>query len=107
MSDDPIAEVLARAQRLPVAAVVKVFERYGKPLAIELPRAQADDQQAALELEDGCAATVRVLQVRMPVDVIANDWFVLEQPDAEPLAIPGPLFGAAIAALSRPRDAIS
>ncbi len=98
---DAIEEALALARRLPVKAVTTLFERYGKPLAVDVPPLEPDDQRAELALEDGSTATVRALQVRLPVDVIGNDWFVLETAGAEPLAMPGPLFAAALAALSR------
>jgi len=66
-----------------------------------MPTAEADDQRAELALPDGGAATVRVLQVRTQVDVIANDYFVLERPGEDALAVPGPLFAGALAALAR------
>lgn len=103
MVDEPdaIAEVLARARQLPPDAVAALFRRYGRPLAVELPPAAPDDRAVELALPDGAIATVRLLQVRTAVDVIANDWFVLAAPAAEPLAIAGPLFAAALAALAR------
>ena len=98
---DAIEEALALVRRLPPNAVATVFRRYGKPLDLELPPAEPDDSSAELVLDDGSTATVRVLQVRTPVDVIANDWFVLATPAAEALAVAGPLFAAALAALAR------
>lgn len=98
---DPIDEVLALALTIPARAIVVVFQRYGKPLADPLPPAEAEDQRAELVLEDGAAAALRVLNARTPVDVIGNDWFILEAPGAEPLAIPAPLFASAVAALAR------
>jgi hypothetical protein len=100
---DAIEEALALARRLPAAAIAALFHRYGKPLAAPLPPPAPDDQRVELTLDDGSAAAVRALEVRTPVDVIANHWFVLEPQGKEPLAIPGPLFAAALAALSRPR----
>jgi hypothetical protein len=96
VSDDPIAEALEIVRRLPAAAVGGVFARYGKPLAIELPPLGDQDLRAVVE-----GATVRAVRLRMPVDVIGNDWFVMEREGEEPLAIPGPLFAAAVAALAR------
>lgn len=93
---DPIEEALALAAALPAEAVVAVFRRYGKPLEAPLPPVEPDDQQAALD-----GARVRVVQVRLPIDVISNDWFVLEMRGQEPLAVAGPLFAAALSALSR------
>jgi hypothetical protein len=102
LDGDPIAEALERTRRLPVAAVAAVFRRYGRPLAIAIDALAPGDPRADLLLPDGHPATVRVVALRMPVDVIANHWFVLEvagEPD--PWAVPGPLFAAALAALSR------
>jgi hypothetical protein len=95
--DDPIDEALALAEALPASVVEALFARYGKPLADALPPLVDDDRQ--LPLAGG--GLVRVLNVRTPVDVIGNDWFVLESDSAEPLAVAGPLFAAAIAALTR------
>ena len=71
-----------------------------------MPPAEADDQRAELARPDGGAAPaiVRVLQVRGYGDVIPNDYFVLERPgagDEDALAVPGPLFAAALRALAR------
>ncbi len=101
LDGDPIAEALALAERLPARAVAAVFRRYGKPLEEELAPVEPDDQQARLLLPDGTTATLRVLQVRLPVDVISNDWFILEAAGSESLAIAGPLFASALAALAR------
>ena len=82
--------------------MVAIFSRYGKPLAVPMPPEAADDQRALLALPGGGAAGVRVLQVRAQVDVIANDYFVLEpRGDGDALAVPGPLFAAALQALAR------
>ena len=102
MSDDegdPVREALALTRAMPPATISGLFARYGKPLA--LPPGPPDDDAVALTLDDGRAATVRRLRLRMPVDVIGNDWFILETAGAAALAIPGPLFAAALAALAR------
>ena len=44
---------------------------------------------------------MRVLQVRTPVDVIANDYFVLEGAGEDALIVAGPMFSAALEALAR------
>jgi hypothetical protein len=104
LDGDPIAEALERTRRLPPAAIAAVFQRYGHPLDVSLEPLAADEPHAALTLPDGAQAAVRVASLRMPVDVIANHWFVLEVAGVEErLAVPGPLFAAALAALSRPR----
>jgi hypothetical protein len=92
---DPIVEVLDRARRLPVEVVAKVFDRYGRPLADD--RAELEP---VVQLADG--TQLGRLRHRAPVDVIANDHFVLVAPGQPALAMPGPLFAAAIAALDRP-----
>lgn len=96
---DPVREALALTRAMPPAAISGLFARYGKPLT--LPPGPPDDDTVALRLDDGQAATVRRLRLRMPVDVIGNDWFILETAGADALAIPGPLFAAALAALAR------
>jgi hypothetical protein len=98
---DAIDEALALAAALPAAVVTALFRRYGKPLAEAPPPVDADEQQLALAGEGADGAIVRVLNVRTQVDVIGNDWFVLETAGAEPLAVAGPLFAAALAALTR------
>lgn len=98
MAEDPIAEVLAAVRALPAAAVRALFARYGKPLAVEVAPARVDDPVAEVA-DEGGAATVRAVRIRMPVDVIANDWFTWERAGEETVAIPGPLFAAAVAAL--------
>ena len=97
---DAIDEALALARALPAAAVAALFRRYGKPIAVELP-AELGDRRAALVADGVDLGSVRVLNLRTAVDVIGNDWFVLEAPSAEPLAVAGPLFAAALAALAR------
>ncbi len=88
---------------MPPKAVLGIFSRYGKPLAVPMPPDAADDQRALLALPEGGTARVRVLQVRTQVDVIPNDYFVLERGPGtdDALAVPGPLFAGALAALAR------
>jgi hypothetical protein len=103
MSDDdvdPVQEALALVRTLPAAAVSGLFARYGKPLALP-PGPPDDENSAAITLDDGRPAVVRRLRLRMPVDVIGNDWFILEVAGDDALAIAGPLFAAALAALAR------
>ena len=85
---------------MPPKVVLRIFSRYGKPLAVAMPPAAADDQRVLLALPEGGEGSVRVLQVRTQVDVIPNDYFVLEGGGPEALAVPGPLFGAALQALA-------
>ena len=96
-------ETFALIAAVPPQAVLGIFSRYGKPLAVAMPPVTADDRRALLALPGGGEGSVRVLQVRTQVDVIANDYFVLEGGAAgdDPLAVPGPLFSAALAALAR------
>jgi hypothetical protein len=93
---DPIDDVFDQLERLRPEAVVAVFRRYGKPLADELPSVEKHPRITHL---GDTQAIVTVWRIRTHVDVIANDYFVLE--GDERLAVPGPLFAAAIAALSR------
>ena len=86
---------------MPPKVVLGIFSRYGKPLAVPMPPVAADDQRALLPLTDGGEARVRVLQVRTPVDVIANDYFVLEGAGEATLIVAGPMFSAALEALAR------
>ena len=96
---------------MPSDAVVAIFRRYGRPLAVAMPPPAADDQRAVLastagapaegKLASGASATVRVLQVMGYGDVIPNDYFVLERAGEEPLAVAGPFFAAALQALAR------
>ena len=92
---DPIVLALEDCARLPLPAVETLFARYGRPL-------EAEDVQLAPSrlLSDG-QTTVGRLSYRAPVDVIANDHFVLVRPGEAARAMPGPLFAAAIAALTR------
>ena len=84
---------------MPPDAVVAVFRRYGRPLAVEMPPPAVDDRRSVLERPTG--ATVRVLQVMGYGDVIPNDYFVLETTGEEPVAVAGPFFAAALEALAR------
>ena len=98
--NDAIDETLARAQTLPGTVVAAVFARYGRPLE-EAPPPRGADERCLPLVGDGLGgAVVRVINVRTAVDVIGNDWFVLEADGAEPLAVAGPLFAAAVAALT-------
>ena len=105
--EDTLPATFARVAAIPADAVVAVFRRYGRPLAVEMPPPDADDQRAVLEwpVDAGPApaatATVRVLQVMGYGDVIPNDYFVLEMTGEEPVAVAGPFFAAAIEALAR------
>ena len=86
---------------MPPDAVLAIFRRYGRPLAVAMPPPAADDQRAVLESPPGAPATVRVLQVMGYGDVIPNDYFVLELVGEEPVAVAGPFFAAALEALAR------
>jgi hypothetical protein len=95
---------------MPPDAVLAIFRRYGRPLAVAMPPPAADDRRAVLERPAGspaegpgmaAPATVRVLQVMGYGDVIPNDYFVLERAGEEPLAVAGPFFAAALEALAR------
>ena len=96
---------------MPPDAVLAIFRRYGRPLAVEMPPPAADDQRTVLAWPAGASAdsarppgvsaTVRVLQVMGYGDVIPNDYFVLELAGEEPLAVAGPFFAAALEALAR------
>jgi len=106
--EDTLPATFARIGALPPDAVLAVFRRYGRPLAVGMPAPAGDDQRAVLEWgrasrgEGGSAsATVRVLQVMGYGDVIPNDYFVLESAGEEPLAVAGPFFAAALEALAR------
>ena len=87
-------EALDRCALLSRAAIEALFARYGRPL--ELPEVVLDP---VIFVE---GAEVGRLSHRSPVDVIANDHFVLRGGD-DVLAMPGPLFAAAVAALTRQR----
>jgi hypothetical protein len=88
-----------RRRMLPAGAVSAALRRYGRPL--DIPRARLGDGEDALELPPPGSARLRAIRHRSPVDVIENDYFVLESEGAEPLAAPAPLVVAAILALAR------
>jgi hypothetical protein len=98
---DPIDEALAQAQALPAAVVAALFARYGKPLTDAPPPLVDGERHLPLAAAGLDGAVVRVVNVRTAVDVIGNDWFVLQVAGAESLAVAGPLFAAGIAALTR------
>ncbi len=98
--NEAIDEALSLARALPAEAVAAIFRRYAHPLEVALPPLAPDEPRAELFL-DGKTAIVRAVNLRAQVDVIGNDWFVLEIHNEEPLAIAGPLFFAALSALSR------
>ncbi len=89
-------EVLDAAVALGATVIARIFARYGKPLDDESLKTPLDP---AVLLADG---TTRLghLRFRAQVDVIANDYFVLASPGADPVAIPGPLFAAIVARFS-------
>ena len=108
--EDTLSATFARIGALPPDAVLAVFRRYGRPLAVAMPAPAGDDQRAVVEWPAatageggpaGASATVRVLQVMGYGDVIPNDYFVLEGAGEEPLAVAGPFFAAALEALAR------
>lgn len=110
LPDDPVsnvAETLALTGRHPREALA-VFGRYGRPLDPSLNAAEVSDEafanEVALPLGADRSATVRVLALRTAVDVIANHWLVLDAPPDEPLAVAGPLYAAALGALTRARS---
>ena len=106
MSDDSpeqdgLAVTFARITAMSPDAVLAIFRRYGRPLAVEMPAPGADDRRAALQRPGGEPATVRVLQVMGYGDVIPNDYFVLELAGEDAVAVPGPFFASALEALAR------
>jgi hypothetical protein len=104
VSDDGeagIARTFAQMATVPPGVVLGIFARYGRPLAVTMPAAAPDDQRHTVIGPDGAETVVRVLRVLGFGDVIPNDYFVLEPSSGEPLAVPGPLFSAALAALAR------
>jgi len=98
--DDGVSRSFAQMAAVPPGVVLGIFSRYGRPLAVTMPAAAPDDQRHQLLGPDG-AAVVRVLHVLGFGDVIPNDYFVLEPDAGEPVAVPGPLFSAALTALAR------
>ena len=100
-ADDGLPRTFARIAAMPPQAVLAIFQRYGRPLAVEMPASATDDRRATLARPGGAPATVRVLQVMGYGDVIPNDYFVLESAGEDPLAVAGPFFAAALEALAR------
>jgi hypothetical protein len=98
--DDGVARSFAQMAAVPPGVVLGIFARYGRPLEVAMPPAAPDDQSHELVGPDGATAIVRVLRVLGFGDVIPNDYFVLETDDDEPVAVPGPLFSAALTALA-------
>jgi hypothetical protein len=96
-----IARTFAQMATVRPEVVLGIFARYGRPLAVTMPAAAPDDQRHLLIGPDGAETVVRLLRVLGFGDVIPNDYFVLEPSAGEPLAVPGPLFSAALAALAR------
>ena len=96
---------------VPPKAVLGIFSRYGKPLAVPMPPVAVDDQRALIAVPGGGEASIRVLQVLGYGDVIPNDYIVLEgggqdgnkgaSGDDAPVAVPGPHFSGALEALAR------
>src|SRR6185312_2765308 len=78
---DAIDEALARARALPPTVVASLFARYGRPLAAPPPLLGPDERRLPLAADGLAAAIVRVVSVRT--------------------AVAGPLFAAALAALTR------
>lgn len=99
--EETLPRTFARVAALPPDAVLAIFRRYGRPLAVEMPVAAPDDRRATLERPGSGPATVRVLQVMGYGDVIPNDYFVLELDGETPVAVAGPFFAAALEALAR------
>jgi predicted TPR repeat methyltransferase len=99
--EDGLARTFTRIAAMSPEAVLAIFRRYGRPLAVEMPPAAADDHRAVVARPDGVPATVRVLQVMGYGDVIPNDYFVLEIAGQEPVAVAGPFFSSALEALAR------
>jgi len=97
LAGDPCAQVLQQAERLPPGALEALFGRYGRPLDGAEP-----ELSPVVHLEGGATRLGR-FTFRAPVDVVANDYFLWCKAGAAPLAMPGPLFAAAVAALSRRR----
>ena len=94
---DPVAEALASCSTLALSTIEALFVRYGRPLEDEHPMLDPTIEVGVLR--------VGRLRYRSPVDVIANDHFVLLRGSGPPLAMPGMLFAAAVAALSKKASA--
>jgi hypothetical protein len=101
VTEDPLTRAFDRIAAMPPAAVLAIFRRYGRPLAVEMPPAAADDRRAVLARPGDAPANVRVLQVLGYGDVIPNDYFVLELDGETPAAVSAPFFASALEALAR------
>ena len=88
-----IAEGLALVESLPENLTQAVFARYGRPLDLAIPT-----DAPRTQLPSG--AVVVGLSIRTPVDVIPNDYFVL-QGVGDALIVPGPHFVAALDVLAK------
>ena len=93
--NDAVTEALDRCAMLSRAAIEALFARYGRPLDLDV--VELDPTIVVDGVEVGR------LSHRSPVDVIANDYFVLRT-GADALAMPGMLFAAAVAALTRNKE---
>ena len=97
---DPVwLRALSQCAALPLDAIDALFARYGRPLESGAPAFDEGVLLPVVLLADG-ATRVGRLRHRAPVDVISNDYFLRTRAGEEPSAIPGPLFAAAIAALT-------
>lgn len=94
MSQLALSEVLALVERLPEELSLAVFRRYGRPLDVPIP-----DEAPRTTL--GSGNVIVGLSIRMPVDVIPNDYVILVAGSADPLVVPGPHFVAALDVLAR------
>lgn len=99
--EDGLAVTFARIAAMPAGAVLAIFRRYGRPLAVGMPAPAADDRRALLQRPTGAPGTVRVLQVMGYGDVIPNDYFVLEVAGEDAVAVSAPFFASALEALAR------
>ena len=98
-----VEETDAGPVHFPLAAnlVVGAFARYGRPLEAPLPPRAPDDAAILFIAPDGRLATLRAFAYRAPVDVIENDYLLLELAGEEPVAVAAPLIGPALIALAR------
>jgi len=94
---DPIALALSQCAALPIATTLALFARYG--YALDLDPGTPPELDPEIVLEDGITRVGR-LRFRARVDVMANDHFVLHSERQPASAMPGPLFAAAIAAIT-------
>jgi hypothetical protein len=100
-AQDGLASTFARIGAMSPDAVLAIFRRYGRPLAVDMPPSVADDRRAVVQRAGDEPATVRVLQVMGYGDVIPNDYFVLEVAGEDAVAVTGPFFASALEALAR------